>query len=117
MNDADAGSGWPADTTHEALRVRFAALRRMAPAQRLGMMDDLTCLVRTLAREGLKRRHGIASTSSRGTGRRSSSMSNAPRPFRKKSTSNEDDRHLDQWAHGPGLSDLLARARCSVAGL
>jgi hypothetical protein len=49
------------DTSREALRVQFAALRRLTPRRRLELMDDLTMLVRSLAREGLRRRHPEAS--------------------------------------------------------
>jgi hypothetical protein len=45
------------DTSRESLRVQFAALRRIPPARRLALMDDLTLLVRSMTREGLKRRH------------------------------------------------------------
>jgi hypothetical protein len=49
------------DTSREALRAQFAALRHIAPARRLALMDDLTRLARSMAREGLKRRHpGLA---------------------------------------------------------
>jgi len=55
----DALSG--GDTSREALRARFAALRRMTIPQRLACMDDLTRLARLMAREGLRRRHpGLA---------------------------------------------------------
>ncbi len=49
------------DTSREALRVQFAALRLIAPAHRLALMDDLTRLAQTIAREGLKRRNPNAS--------------------------------------------------------
>ena len=50
--------GIPADdTSREALRRRFAALRRLSPRERLALMDDLTGLARALTREGLRRRH------------------------------------------------------------
>lgn len=49
------------DTSRETLRVQFAALRRLAPSERLALMDDLTTMVRSLAREGLRRRHPEAS--------------------------------------------------------
>ena len=45
------------DTSREALRAQLAALRRIAPARRLMLMDDLTRLVRSMTWEGLKRRH------------------------------------------------------------
>lgn len=46
-----------ADTSREALRAQFAALRRLTPAERLAMMDDLTGFVRSMTREGLRTRH------------------------------------------------------------
>jgi hypothetical protein len=49
------------DTSREALRVQFAALRRIAPAQRLALMDDLTRLAQSISREGLRRRNPKAS--------------------------------------------------------
>jgi hypothetical protein len=52
---------FPGDTSREALRAQYAALRRMTVAQRLAMMDGLTRLVRSMAREGLRRRHPEAS--------------------------------------------------------
>ena len=45
------------DTSREALRAQFAALRRTTATQRLALMDDLTRLVRSMTREGLRRRH------------------------------------------------------------
>jgi hypothetical protein len=45
------------DTSREALRVQFAALRRITPARRLALMDGLTRLAQSMAREGLRRRH------------------------------------------------------------
>jgi hypothetical protein len=45
------------DTSRDALRAQFAALRRIAPARRLALMDDLTRLARSMSREGLRRRH------------------------------------------------------------
>src|SRR5437867_2502563 len=45
------------DTSREALRVQFAALRRLTPSQRLALMDGLTQLAQSMAREGLRRRH------------------------------------------------------------
>ena len=45
------------DTSREALRAQYAALRRLTPARRLALMDDLTRLVQSMTREGLKRRH------------------------------------------------------------
>jgi len=49
------------DTSREALRVQFAALRRIPATKRLALMDDLTLLVQSVARAGLKRRHPNAS--------------------------------------------------------
>ncbi|HEY3216213.1 MAG TPA: hypothetical protein VGK93_06935 [Candidatus Eisenbacteria bacterium] len=57
MTDARSDARSHGDTSREALRVQFAALRRMTPAQRLAMMDDLTQLVQSMAWEGLRRRH------------------------------------------------------------
>jgi hypothetical protein len=45
------------DTSREALRIQYAALRRLSPAKRLALVDDLTRLARTMCREGLRRRH------------------------------------------------------------
>jgi len=45
------------DTSRDALRVQFAALRRITPSRRLALMDDLTRLAQSMAREGLRRRH------------------------------------------------------------
>lgn len=45
------------DTSRDALRVQFAALRRLSSAQRLALMDDLTRLAQSMTREGLRRRH------------------------------------------------------------
>jgi hypothetical protein len=51
------------DTSREALRVQFAALRCISSSQRLALMDDLTRLARSMAWEGLRRRHpGLAET-------------------------------------------------------
>ena len=49
--------GFEGDTSRETLRVQFAALRRIAPSKRLSLMDDLTAFVRSLTRQGLRRRH------------------------------------------------------------
>ena len=51
----------PSDTSREALRAQYTALRRLSPAQRLAQMDDLTRLAQSLAREGLRKRHPEAS--------------------------------------------------------
>jgi hypothetical protein len=49
------------DTSREALRAQFVALRRIPPARRLALMDDLTLLARSMSKEGLRRRHpGVA---------------------------------------------------------
>ena len=49
------------DTSRDALRAQFAALRRITPSRRLALMDDLTRLAQSMSREGLRRRHpGIA---------------------------------------------------------
>jgi hypothetical protein len=45
------------DTSREALRAQFAALRRLTARERLAMVDDLTGFVRAMTREGLRRRH------------------------------------------------------------
>jgi hypothetical protein len=45
------------DTSRDALRAQFVALRRIPPTRRLALMDDLTRLARSMSREGLKRRH------------------------------------------------------------
>ncbi len=45
------------DTSREALRAQYAALRRLTPRERLMLMDDLTGLVRSMSREGLRQRH------------------------------------------------------------
>ena len=57
MGIARERPGFEGDTSREALRVQFAALRRLAPCQRLALMDDLTRLARSMSREGLRRRH------------------------------------------------------------
>jgi len=45
------------DTSREALRAQFAALRRITPSRRLALMDDLTRLAQSMTRGGLRRRH------------------------------------------------------------
>ena len=45
------------DTSREALRAQYAALRRMIAAERLACMDDLTRLARSMSWEGLRRRN------------------------------------------------------------
>jgi hypothetical protein len=52
-----AGTRFDGDTSREALRAQFSALRRTTAAQRLAFMDDLTQLARSMTREGLRRRH------------------------------------------------------------
>jgi hypothetical protein len=55
------GVRFDGDTSREALRAQFAALRRVTPARRLALMDDVTRLARSISREGVRRRHpGIA---------------------------------------------------------
>jgi len=51
------------DTSRDALRAQFAALRRITPSRRLALMDDLTRLARSMSWEGLRRRHpGLGET-------------------------------------------------------
>ena len=57
MTTTGSSSRFEGDTSREALRAQFAALRRTTAAQRLAFMDDLTRLARSMTREGLKRRH------------------------------------------------------------
>ena len=45
------------DTSRDALEAQYAALRRLSIAQRLSLMDDLTRLVQSMTREGVRRRH------------------------------------------------------------
>lgn len=45
------------DTSRDALRAQYAALRRISPSRRLALMDDLTRLARSMSRGGLRRRH------------------------------------------------------------
>ncbi len=49
------------DTSADARRVQLEALRRLTPGQKLALMDDLTRLARSMAIEGLRRRHPDAS--------------------------------------------------------
>ena len=49
-------AGFEGDTSREALRVQFAALRRLTGSRRLALMDDLTRLAQSMSREGLRRR-------------------------------------------------------------
>ena len=57
MTSGDDAPRFEGDTSRESLRVQFAALRRIPPARRLALMDDLTELARAMAREGVRRRH------------------------------------------------------------
>lgn len=57
MTTARCGARFDGDTSRDALRAQFAALRRTTAAQRLALMDDLTELARSMTREGLRRRH------------------------------------------------------------
>ena len=57
MTATRSGARFEGDTSREALRAQFAALRRTTAAQRLAFMDDLTLLARSMTREGLRRRH------------------------------------------------------------
>jgi len=49
--------GFPNDTSRDALRVQFEAVRRLSVADRIRMADGLTQLARSMAREGIRRRH------------------------------------------------------------
>jgi hypothetical protein len=61
VSTTDHNARFDGDTSRDALRVQFAALRRIPPARRLALMDDLTRLVRSMAWEGLRRRNpGLA---------------------------------------------------------
>ncbi len=51
------GAPGTTDTSREALRAQYAALRRLSPRERLALMDDLTGLARSMSREGVRRRH------------------------------------------------------------
>lgn len=58
----ESGEGFlEGDTSREALRVQYEALRRIPPWRRLALMNDLTVMAQNLAREGLRRRHPEAS--------------------------------------------------------
>ena len=57
MTTTRSGTGFDGDTSREALRAQFAALRRTTATQRLALMDDLTWLAQSMTREGLRRRH------------------------------------------------------------
>jgi hypothetical protein len=50
-------AGFQGDTSRDALRAQYASLRRLTPPQRWALMDDLTQLVQSMTRAGLKRRH------------------------------------------------------------
>jgi hypothetical protein len=45
------------DTSSEALRVQYEALRRLSGRDRLAMVDELTRLAREMTWSGLRRRH------------------------------------------------------------
>ena len=57
MNERGSLQGFPADTSPDALRVQFEALRRLTLTQRLALVDDLTKLARGLAIAGIRQRH------------------------------------------------------------
>ena len=57
MTTPQRGLSFGGDTSREALRVQFAALRRLTVSRRLALMDDLTRLAQSMSREGLRRRH------------------------------------------------------------
>ena len=57
MTTPKGGSSFEGDTSREALRVQFAALRRLTVSRRLALMDDVTRLAQSMSREGLRRRH------------------------------------------------------------
>lgn len=57
MTTTSRGTRFEGDTSREALRAQYAALRRTTAAQRLAFMDDLTRLARSMTWEGLRRRH------------------------------------------------------------
>lgn len=61
MTGTDSRHAFGGDTSREALRARFAALRRIPSFQRLALMDDLTRLAQSMSREGVRRRNpGLA---------------------------------------------------------
>jgi hypothetical protein len=45
------------DTSRDAQRVQSESLRRLSPAERLALMDDLTRLAQSLTRAGIALRH------------------------------------------------------------
>jgi hypothetical protein len=57
MPTTSSGARFTGDTSREALRAQFAALRRTTAVERLALMDDLTRLAQSMTREGLRRRH------------------------------------------------------------
>lgn len=57
MTTTSRDARFEGDTSREALRVQYAALRRMTVAERLACMDDLTRLAREMSWEGLRRRN------------------------------------------------------------
>ena len=50
-------SPWSGDTSLDAERARYAALRKLSGAQRIALMEELTELARSLMRNGLRQRH------------------------------------------------------------
>lgn len=56
-NITDKNASSDGDTSREALRAQFASLRRISPAGRLALMDDLTRFVRSMAWQGVRRRN------------------------------------------------------------
>ena len=61
MTTARGSTSIDVDTSRDALRAQYRALRRITPSRRLALMDDLTRLARSMSREGLRRRHpGLA---------------------------------------------------------
>ena len=61
MTTTRRGTSIDGDTSRDALRAQFAALRRITPTRRLELMDDLTRLAQSMTIEGLRRRHpGLA---------------------------------------------------------
>jgi len=57
VTTTEGSARFDGDTSREALRVQFAAPRRIGPARRLALMDDVTRLARSISREGARRRH------------------------------------------------------------
>ena len=48
---------FPLDTSRDALKAQFAALRLLAPERRLELMDDLTRMARSWTLAGIRRRN------------------------------------------------------------